>query len=322
MYVSAKHKAMNEAVSRLLNCLHNIKAWMQKSFRQLNCGKTEVILFWTKTVLSQLPNFNLQIEGFTVLPSDQVRNLGVILDSQLTFDAHIKQITSFIFSSQKYCTDLPLPLPTSSRTCHSCLHFQQTGLLECPRSGINRYNHKAFAVCPKLCCLSPHPHLPPWAYHPRSIWSPLAPQRINKFLVLTYQATGTSYLSDLITVTCLTYSPAINLWPLEAKPSAVQHLSCGINFQRQSGKLMSFKTLLKTHLFKLQCICWELCCVYGHHVLIFSTFLLYSASRPWNAPFNTCTYVYYMKHIYSICTKCKKIGAFWLKQHLKNASCS
>lgn len=97
IYVSAKHKAMNKAISNLLNCLHDIKAWMQKSFLQLNCGKTEIILFWTKTVLSQLPKFNLQIDGIRVLPSHPVRNLAVILGSQLTFDAHIKQITKVSF---------------------------------------------------------------------------------------------------------------------------------------------------------------------------------------------------------------------------------
>ena len=70
----------------------DIKAWMQLSFLQLNCGKTEVILLSTKT-LKQLA----KIDGVQVIPSTQVRNLGVYLDSQLSFEAHIKHVTRVSF---------------------------------------------------------------------------------------------------------------------------------------------------------------------------------------------------------------------------------
>lgn len=39
-------------------------------------------------------------------------------------------------------------------------------------------------------------------------------------------------------------------------------------------------------------------------------------------PFNTRTYVYYMKYKNKISAQNAKNGASWLKQHLKNASCN
>ena len=97
LYVSTTNSNIHKATSLHASCLRDIKAWMRLSFLQLNGGKTEVILLGAKTTLKQLGNISLEIDGVRVLPSTQVHNLGVYLDSKLSFEAHIKHDTKVSF---------------------------------------------------------------------------------------------------------------------------------------------------------------------------------------------------------------------------------
>ena len=69
--ITLKNRTSTEAITILLNCLHDIKAWMQQNFLQLNCAKTEVILIENNTTLSPLPDFTFKIDNVKVIPSSQ-----------------------------------------------------------------------------------------------------------------------------------------------------------------------------------------------------------------------------------------------------------
>ncbi len=73
----------------LTNCLHKIKSWFSAHFLKRNGSKTEVLLITTNSSLSRSCSFSLSIDGSSVSPSRQDRNLGVIFDSTLSFEAHI-----------------------------------------------------------------------------------------------------------------------------------------------------------------------------------------------------------------------------------------
>ena len=93
--MSTNDSNLHKTTSLLTSCLQDITS-LDATF-QLNCGKTEVILLGTKTTLKQLANFSLEIDGVQVLPLTEVRNLGVYLDSQLSFEAHIKHVARVSF---------------------------------------------------------------------------------------------------------------------------------------------------------------------------------------------------------------------------------
>uniref|UniRef100_A0A8C6PWD8 Reverse transcriptase domain-containing protein n=1 Tax=Nothobranchius furzeri TaxID=105023 RepID=A0A8C6PWD8_NOTFU len=82
------------SISILTNCLTEIMTWTSGNFRSLNDQKTEAILFapsrHSDSSLTDCGSFNGQL-------SASVTNLGVKLDSALSFDTHINGVISSSF---------------------------------------------------------------------------------------------------------------------------------------------------------------------------------------------------------------------------------
>ncbi len=68
-----------------------IKDWMTINFLLLNSDKTEILLIGPKDSTQNLDH-NLQLDGCNVT-SSTVKNLGFILDSNLSFENHISNVT-------------------------------------------------------------------------------------------------------------------------------------------------------------------------------------------------------------------------------------
>ena len=83
--------------SDLPKCFHDIEKWMYEHYLQLNPGKTEIIIFGSKKVLSEL-----EINGVFLKPSICIRmvhvakNLGFLLDSSLRLDPQIKKLKASV----------------------------------------------------------------------------------------------------------------------------------------------------------------------------------------------------------------------------------
>ena len=71
-------------------CLSFIADWMNRHFLKLNPSKSQVIVFCPKADSGQIAFDRLMLTDGSYLDiSDEVYNLGVILDSRLTFSSHI-----------------------------------------------------------------------------------------------------------------------------------------------------------------------------------------------------------------------------------------
>ena len=119
----------------LYHCVDQIKNWMSHNFLQLNTDKTEVIIFGKKEERQKIATV-LETKGLKT--KDTVKNLGVLIDSDLSFISHIKAIAksafyhvknvskfrslmlkhdlekiihAFIFSKVDYCNSLFTGLP-------------------------------------------------------------------------------------------------------------------------------------------------------------------------------------------------------------------
>ena len=85
-------------IKSLCHCLEQVTNWMNQNFLQLNQDKTEVIVFGNKEKRIAVSK---HLESLSLKTRDQVRNLGVLIDSDLTFSSHIKSITKTAFYQLK-----------------------------------------------------------------------------------------------------------------------------------------------------------------------------------------------------------------------------
>ncbi len=73
--------------ARTAACLSDISSWMMDHHLQLNLAKTELLVFSANPSLHH--NFSIQLGSSTITPSRTARNLGVVIDDQLSFTDHI-----------------------------------------------------------------------------------------------------------------------------------------------------------------------------------------------------------------------------------------
>ncbi len=94
--ISLHKTRLTSKLSKLTECVKNLKDWMTNNFLLLNSDKTEILLIGPKNSTHNLLDYNLQLDGCTVT-SSTVKNLGVILDSNLSFENHISHVTKTAF---------------------------------------------------------------------------------------------------------------------------------------------------------------------------------------------------------------------------------
>ena len=84
-------------VLRLSSCVEDVKNWMAQNRLRLNPAKTELIWLGSPRRLQLCPMTPLLIAGAAIQPSSHVRNLGVILDSDLSMTTHINKLAAVCF---------------------------------------------------------------------------------------------------------------------------------------------------------------------------------------------------------------------------------
>ncbi len=99
LYISTRPDETSK-LSKLTECVKCIKDWMTNHFLLLNSDKTEILLIGPKNSTRNILDHNLQLDCCTVA-SSTVKNLGVILDSNLSFEFSF----AFSFYTHNVCTD-------------------------------------------------------------------------------------------------------------------------------------------------------------------------------------------------------------------------
>ena len=91
LYLSMKPDKPNRLV-RLQACLKDLNTWMTQNYLLLNSDKTEVIIFGPEHFREKSSSYIVTLHGISLASSSTVRNLGVIFDQNLSFDADVKQV--------------------------------------------------------------------------------------------------------------------------------------------------------------------------------------------------------------------------------------
>ena len=80
------------AAEAVAGCIDDINTWLSVNRLRLNPTKTQIIWLGSKQQLMIIPVNGLVMGSTTIKAVDTVRDLGVIVDSQLTMSAHVKKL--------------------------------------------------------------------------------------------------------------------------------------------------------------------------------------------------------------------------------------
>ena len=98
-YIDVPPQDIATARSILTNCIHDITNWCSSRRLQLNNAKTELIWFGSRHTLQNVNHEDLKLQlGSTVIePARVVRDLGVLLDDELSMKQDITKVASTRF---------------------------------------------------------------------------------------------------------------------------------------------------------------------------------------------------------------------------------
>ncbi len=244
---------------------------MTSNFLLLNSEKTEVLIIGPKNPTCNNLEHYLTLDGCSVNSSSSVRNLGVLFDSNLSFESHVSSICKTAFFHLKNISKLRPMLSTSN--AEILIHAFMTSRLDycnallggCSARLINKLQLVQNAAARVLTRTRKYDHISPVlsTLH----WLPTKHRIDFKILLMTYKALNglaPQYLSELLSH----YSPPR---PLRSQNSGrlkyleYQNQLRGRSFSflasklwnnlpntvREADTLCQFKSRLKTHLFNL-----------------------------------------------------------------------
>ncbi len=177
---------------------------MTNNYLLLNSDKTEILLIGPKNSTQYLLDHNLQLYGCSV-PSSTVKNLGVILDSNLSFENHISHVSKTAFFHLRNIAKLRNMLSFSD--AEKLVHAFMTSRLDycnallggCPASSINKLQIVQNAAARVLTRSRKYDHITPilQSLH----WLPIKFRVSYKILLHTHKALNRlapAYLTSLL----------------------------------------------------------------------------------------------------------------------------
>ena len=267
LYLPVKPNNLTE-LSRLSDCLTDIKSWMSTNFLQLNSNKTEILIIGPEHLHSQVASCLGPL-------SDKVkpvsRNLGVVFDSNLTLENHVSGLTRTCFYHLRNISRIRSML--SFKDCEIIVHAFISSRLDYCNSVLTCLSQKSLhrlqlvqnAAARLLTGSRKREHITPIlaSLH----WLPVSHRIDFKILLITYKAfhgLAPSYIQELLTP----YTPIRNLRSssgnLLAVPKSRLKSRGDAAFAvraprlwndlpeelRLANSLSSFKSMLKTHLYR------------------------------------------------------------------------
>ena len=93
LMVTGRKTDIKHLVARMEKALDSVHQWFCHNKMKLNAKKTQMLVLGTQAMLRGLPPVQLKFCENVIPDSKVIKNLGVLLDSHLTFEAHIDHMS-------------------------------------------------------------------------------------------------------------------------------------------------------------------------------------------------------------------------------------
>ena len=99
VFVSGKKSALPALISQMETNLAALDSWFRANSLKVNANKTQLIVFGSRQNLQSisLSEVSVTFRGVPLRPCTEVKNLGLVFDSHLTWDRHISLLTRRCF---------------------------------------------------------------------------------------------------------------------------------------------------------------------------------------------------------------------------------
>ena len=136
LYLSGDPSEAQFLRSSTVACINEITEWCAANKLKLNPNKTEFLWSATARRQDQLDYTSIHLSDGDIRPSKVVRNLGVLIDSQLSFSQHVNNITSKSYSELRRLKSFRRSLPLhAARTLVNSLVVSRIDYCNCLLAG-------------------------------------------------------------------------------------------------------------------------------------------------------------------------------------------
>lgn len=108
---------LDKLINNVENTLKKVKQYFDTNGLMINTSKTKCMFIATQSFLSKIPNDTIIKFGDDhIIPSSSVKNLGVYMDSTMTFSVHTDEVYKKVIGILKYLLKISTSLDKNTRT--------------------------------------------------------------------------------------------------------------------------------------------------------------------------------------------------------------
>ena len=101
IYLSFKpvnQTSQEDALHVIQNCVNDVRKWMLVNKLKINDSKTEFLIIGSKHQLNKITIDSIKIGDSDIQPVTNVKNLGVLIDNNLSIENHVTKTCSIAFN--------------------------------------------------------------------------------------------------------------------------------------------------------------------------------------------------------------------------------
>lgn len=178
VYISAEKNNIHNAVKNINADLNRISEWSLRNCLNLNPTKTKFMVLGsrrqTQTIIDANPQ--ISIEGVNIERVDTARNLGLLMDSRLSFEGYITEVVRTCFYRLRVLYNIRACLSQELRVvlCESLvlskLNYCVTVYGPCLRQSSQRLIQRVQNACARYCFyIPPRTHVTPYLNNSRML---------------------------------------------------------------------------------------------------------------------------------------------------------